>query len=71
MVPNNSKAVCKSSAISSASSSGSGRPSEYHAWRSHLLEEFEAAYAQTRLPDLPDYGRVEDFLLKARRSTVE
>jgi predicted nucleotidyltransferase len=44
---------------------------EYHAWRSQLLEEFEAAYAGTRLPDLPDYGRVEGFLLKARRSTVE
>jgi hypothetical protein len=44
---------------------------EYHAWRSRLLVEFEAAYAGTRLPDLPDYGRVEAFLLKARRSTVE
>jgi predicted nucleotidyltransferase len=44
---------------------------EYHGWRSRLLEEFEAAYAATRLPDQPDYGRVEAFLLKARGSMVE
>jgi uncharacterized protein len=44
---------------------------EYHAWRSRLLEEFEAAWARTHLPDLPDYGRVEEFLFRARRSVVE
>jgi predicted nucleotidyltransferase len=43
---------------------------KYHAWRSRLLEEFEAAWAGTRLPDEPDSGRVEAFLLKARRSRV-
>jgi predicted nucleotidyltransferase len=43
---------------------------EYHAWRSRLREEFEAAWAGTRLPDRPDYGRVEAFLLRARRSMV-
>jgi predicted nucleotidyltransferase len=44
---------------------------EYHAWRSRLAEELDAAYAGTRLPDLPDRGRAEAFLLKARRSMVE
>jgi predicted nucleotidyltransferase len=43
---------------------------EYHAWRLRLTQEFEAAYARTRLPDEPDYGRAEAFLLKARRSMV-
>jgi predicted nucleotidyltransferase len=43
---------------------------EYHAWRSRLLAEFEAAWAGTRLPDEPDYRRAEDFLLRARRSMV-
>jgi predicted nucleotidyltransferase len=44
---------------------------EYHAWRSQLLGEFEAAWAGTRLPDRPDYGRVQEFLFRARRSMVE
>jgi predicted nucleotidyltransferase len=44
---------------------------EFHAWRSELLEEFEAAFAATRLPDLPDRARAEAFLLEARRSMVE
>jgi predicted nucleotidyltransferase len=44
---------------------------DYHAWRSQLLAEFEAAWAGTRLPDVPDTGRAEAFLLKARRSMVE
>jgi predicted nucleotidyltransferase len=39
---------------------------EYHAWRSELLAEFEAAYAGTALPDEPDHARAEDFLLRAR-----
>jgi hypothetical protein len=44
---------------------------EYHGWRTRLLEEFEAAYAGTRLPDLPDSGRVEAFLVKARKSMMD
>jgi predicted nucleotidyltransferase len=44
---------------------------EFHAWRSRLAEELEAAFAATRLPDQPDYGRAEEFLLKARKSMVE
>jgi predicted nucleotidyltransferase len=43
---------------------------DYHAWRSGLVEELDAAYAGTVLPDLPARGRVEAFLLKARRSMV-
>jgi predicted nucleotidyltransferase len=43
---------------------------EFHAWRSRLTEDFEAAGAATRLPDLPDHARAEAFLLQARRSMV-
>jgi hypothetical protein len=43
---------------------------EFHAWRSRLMEELEAAWAGSRLPDLPDRGRAEAFLLKARKGMV-
>jgi hypothetical protein len=43
---------------------------EYHAWRSELMAEFEAAHAGTALPDEPDHARAEAFLLRARRSTT-
>ncbi|HLY41915.1 MAG TPA: nucleotidyltransferase domain-containing protein [Terracidiphilus sp.] len=39
-----------------------------NAWRLHLHQEFETAYAMTALPDSPDYQTVNDFLLRARRS---
>ena len=32
---------------------------------------FDAALAQTRLPERPDYAAANAFLLKARRSMVE
>jgi hypothetical protein len=35
------------------------------------MEEFEAAFATTCLPDEPDYSRAEAFLHKARKSMVE
>jgi predicted nucleotidyltransferase len=41
------------------------------AWRIALQEKFERAYARTTLPDRPDYGAANDWLLKARRSMVE
>jgi predicted nucleotidyltransferase len=41
------------------------------AWRIALQEKFEQAYARTTLPDRPDYGAANDWLLKARRSMVE
>lgn len=34
------------------------------------MDEFEAAFAGTSLPDQPDRGRVEDFLLTARKSVA-
>ena len=43
---------------------------ELNAWRLELHREFDAAYASTRLPDRPDYDRVNRFLIKARRSMV-
>jgi predicted nucleotidyltransferase len=43
---------------------------ELHAWRSRLMEDLEAAWAGSRLPDLPDRGRAEAFLLKARKGMV-
>ncbi|MBI3973950.1 MAG: nucleotidyltransferase domain-containing protein [Chloroflexi bacterium] len=43
---------------------------EVNAWRLRLHREFDAAYATTRLPERPDYVRVNAFLVKARRSMV-
>jgi hypothetical protein len=41
------------------------------AWRLALHAEFENAFAATSLPDWPDYARVNDFLIDARRSRVD
>lgn len=41
------------------------------AWRISLQEKFEQAYERTELPERPDYGAANDWLLKARRSMVE
>jgi len=38
------------------------------AWRVQLHREFDAAAVATKLPDRPDYGRANAFLVKARRS---
>jgi hypothetical protein len=43
---------------------------EFHGWRTRLMGEFDAAFAATRLPDLPDRGRAEAFLLKAGRNML-
>jgi hypothetical protein len=43
---------------------------EVDVWRRRLHREFDAAYATTRLPELPDYQRANDFLIRARRSMV-
>jgi uncharacterized protein len=40
------------------------------AWRMELHKKFEAAFTGSRLPDHPDYRRVNDFLVRARRSVV-
>ena len=44
---------------------------EVNRWRLSLHEEFEAAYAATALPERPDYARVNDFLVRARRASAE
>lgn len=43
---------------------------ELETWRQALHVEFDAAYAATKLPERPDYERVNAFLLKARRTAA-
>ena len=43
---------------------------EVDGWRVRLHEEFDAAFATTRLPERPDYAAVNAFLIKARRAMV-
>jgi predicted nucleotidyltransferase len=44
---------------------------EVDAWRLDLHRQLDAAYAATRLPDLPDSAAVEALLIRARRLMVE
>jgi hypothetical protein len=44
---------------------------EVNAWRKRLHKEFDEAFASTKLPDRPDYGWANEFLLKARRDMVK
>jgi hypothetical protein len=44
---------------------------EVEAWRLGLHEEFDAAFANTALPERPDYERANEFLIKARRLALE
>ena len=39
-------------------------------WRLRLHRELDTAYERTRLPEWPDYERVNAFLVRARQSTV-
>ncbi len=43
---------------------------EVNAWRLELHREFDAAFAATKLPEQPDYDRVNNYLIRARRSMV-
>jgi hypothetical protein len=43
---------------------------EVNAWRKELHREFDAAWAMTKLPEHPEYDRVNAFLAKARRSKI-
>ena len=43
---------------------------EVNRWRLALHGEFDAAFAETRLPERPDYERVNAFLVRARRSAA-
>jgi hypothetical protein len=36
-----------------------------------LDEQFQQAFERTALPEQPDYQRVDDFLIRARRRTVD
>jgi len=44
---------------------------ETERWRLDLHRDFDAALAQTKLPEQPDFGRANDFLVKARRLAAE
>jgi uncharacterized protein len=41
-----------------------------NSWRLELHRQFDAAFSTTRLPERPDYERVNAFLLRARRSMI-
>ncbi|NEO02107.1 MAG: nucleotidyltransferase domain-containing protein [Moorea sp. SIO3I7] len=43
---------------------------EVTAWRLSLHQEFDAAFANTNLPERPDYEAANGFLIKARQSRV-
>jgi hypothetical protein len=42
-----------------------------NAWRLELHEQFDRAFANTHLPERPDYAQANDFLVRARRSMVD
>ena len=41
---------------------------ETNQWRKELQREFEAAFERTKLPERPDYERINDFLIRGRES---
>jgi hypothetical protein len=43
---------------------------DVNAWRLDLHRQFDAAFAASRLPECPNYERVNAFLLRARRSVI-
>jgi len=43
---------------------------DVNAWRLALHQEFDDAFASTKLPERPDYERVNAFLIHARREQV-
>ena len=44
--------------------------SEVNNWRKELRWDFERALAETKLPERPDYERMNGFLVRARRDAV-
>lgn len=44
---------------------------EVNAWRLSLHKDFDAAFANTHLPERPDYEKVNAFLIHARRVSAE
>ena len=43
---------------------------EVNAWRKELHHAFDEAWAKSKLPEHPDYDRVNSFLVQARRSRI-
>jgi predicted nucleotidyltransferase len=43
---------------------------ETEAWRLRLHAEFDRAFAETKLPERPDYEKANAFLIKARRAAL-
>lgn len=43
---------------------------DVNAWRKALHDELDTAFAETSLPDRPDYERANQFLIDARRSAI-
>jgi len=43
---------------------------ETEKWRLALHEDFDRALGQTKLPERPDYERANDFLIRARRTSL-
>jgi uncharacterized protein len=43
---------------------------ETNQWRKELQREFEGAFERTDLPERPDYERINEFLIRARRLAV-
>jgi predicted nucleotidyltransferase len=50
--------------------SGESTWDQVEAWRKELHEEFDRAYAESTLPDRPDYAAADAFLIEARRAAV-
>jgi predicted nucleotidyltransferase len=44
---------------------------DVEAWRKVLHAEFDKAFAETSLPERPDYERVNEFLVRARRLATQ
>ncbi len=51
--------------------SGKLKWAEVDKWRLALHKEFDTAFADTKLPEQPDYERVNAFLIRARRYMAE
>ena len=43
---------------------------EVNRWRLSLHAEFDRAFAETKLPERPNYEKANQFLIKARRSAI-
>jgi len=43
---------------------------EVNRWRLDLHREFDRAFAETKLPERPNYDKANQFLIEARRSAI-